>query len=48
MVAVCKKHLKRIPAGHTVQIVKEDKCELCKMIEAEIKEYIKYRNKYLW
>lgn len=48
MVAVCKRHANRIPRGHTYNIVDENECELCKMTEQEIEEYIKYRNKWLW
>jgi len=48
MVAVCEKHKKRIPRGHTYHLVKSEDCKLCALTEQEIKEYISYRKKYLW
>ena len=48
MVAVCDEHLKRIPRGHTANIVDKKGCELCKMTEQEIKDYIKFRKEYMW
>lgn len=48
MVTVCKEHIKRIPRGHTYNIVEKKDCKLCGLTEREIREYIDFRNKYLW